>query len=141
MNYLIRKLVESDYDQFILLLNDFRTTSFTKEDFVSNLNKMINSDIWVIELEGSLIASATIIYETKFIHNICKSAHIEDVVTKKEFRGQGFGKILINHLVEQAKINLCYKVNLVCLPDVSHFYSSCGFENKGQHMVYLVSEN
>ncbi len=139
MNYTIRKINYLDYENFLNLLNDFRNTSFIKEEFISNLDMISqNSDIWVIELDGVLVSTATILYETKFIHNISKVAHIEDVCTKKEYRGKGLGKILINHLVNEAIKNSCYKVSLVCVQEVKNFYSSCGFEEKGIHMVYTV---
>lgn len=139
MNYTIRKINYLDHENFLNLLNDFRNTSFTNEEFVSVLDNISHcSDIWVIELDDILVSTATILYENKFIHNISKVAHIEDVCTKKEYRGKGLGKILINHLINEAIKNSCYKVSLVCAQDVKNFYSSCGFEDKGIHMVYNV---
>ncbi len=139
MNYTIRKINYSDYENFLNLLNDFRSTLFTKEQFVSILDLITqNSDIWVIELDSVLVSTATILYENKFIHNISKVAHIEDVCTKKEYRGRGLGKILINHLINESIKNSCYKVSLVCVQDVKNFYSSCDFEDKGIHMVYII---
>jgi ribosomal protein S18 acetylase RimI-like enzyme len=135
----IRKLTENDYQNYIDLIKDFRNTNFTEEQFKLVLNlSHYNSDIWVIELDNKLISSATIIYETKFIHNICKAAHIEDVCTKKEFRGYGYGKKLMEHLISEAIKNDCYKINLVCAKDTSYFYKTSGFEDTGIHMSYLI---
>ena len=98
----IRQLKEADYTQFLKLINDFRETYFTQDQFISTLKDIqeSHSEIWVIEKDNQLIATAKIIYETKFIFNICKSAHIEDVCTKKEYRNQGYGKQLMSRFTE-----------------------------------------
>ena len=135
----IRKLNYDDYSQYYSLINDFRKTKFTEQEFICTLKNIeTNSEIWVIELNNELICTATIIYETKFIFNICKSAHIEDVCTKSLFRNKGVGKKLINFLIEHAKTQNCYKINLVCNKDTSYFYKSCNFEERGVHMSYLL---
>ena len=71
MNYTFRMLSKNDYEQYFQLINEFRSTNYTKEQFVHFLeedNKHIH--IWVIEVNNELIASGTILYETKLIHNI-----------------------------------------------------------------------
>ena len=50
---------------------------------------------WLLDSNNKLIATGTIIYETKFIFNICKLAHIEDVCVKMEHRDQGLGKYML----------------------------------------------
>lgn len=136
---IIRKLSELDYNNYLELIRDFRDTFFTEDDFKNVLEKIkVNSDIWVIEIDKKLICTATIIYETKFIFNICKSAHIEDVCTKKEYRGMKYGKKMIEHLISEAKKNDCYKINLVCNKDTTNFYKSCGLEERGVQMSYLI---
>ena len=133
----IRKLCFDDYENFLNLINQFRPTSFTKEDFVILLSEIYsNSDIWIIvnDDNNSIIASGTILYEKKFIHNLSKAAHIEDICVDSKERGKGYGKILITHLVDQAKQNNCYKVILDCDPNLKYFYESCGFVNNGLQM-------
>ena len=104
MNYIIRKLTNNDYDEYLNLINQFRKTNFTKDEFIKNLNKInLYSEIWVIENENKLIGTGTIIYEYKFIHNLSIYAHIEDICINDEFRNKGYGKILINYLLEKAK--------------------------------------
>jgi len=136
---LIRKLTENDYNNYLELIRDFRDTFFTEDDFKNVLEKIKDySDIWVTEVDNKLICTAKIIYETKFIFNICKSAHIEDVCTKKEYRGMNYGKNMIEHLISEAKKNNCYKINLVCNKDTAYFYKRCGLEERGVHMSYLI---
>ena len=100
----IRILNENDYEQYFRLINIFRETSFTKDDFLSNLlNIGYNSNIYVLELNNTLIGTGTILYEYKFIHNISKIAHIEDICIDNNHRGKNYGKTLIHYLINIAK--------------------------------------
>jgi glucosamine-phosphate N-acetyltransferase len=132
---IIRKLNLDDYHQYFKLINDFRETNFSKDQFVMIMDKISDyTAMWVIELDGNLIACATILYEYKFIHDIGKVGHVEDVCVGKEFRGKGYGKILIDHLVNEAKLNDCYKIILDCKEDLNDFYGKSGFEKNGIQM-------
>ena len=136
MDYLIRKLTNNDYDEYLNLINQFRKTNFTKDEFIIILNKInLYSEIWVIENNNKLIGTGTIIYEYKFIHNLSIYAHIEDICINDEMRNKGYGKILINYLIEKAKEKDCKKVNLVCEKNITPFYEKCGFEKKGFFMT------
>lgn len=132
-----RKLVETDYEQYLKLINEFKKTMFTKEAFISILDKMNtnNSNIWVIEIDGELMATGTILYEYKFIHNISILAHIEDICVSEKHRGKNYGKLLVKYLIEEAKNNTCYKVTLYCDEKLERFYGSNGFLKKGVQMA------
>jgi len=132
----------NDYQSFLLLIQDFRATAFTEEMFVVYLNKIMHSsDIYVVEYQNQLIATGTIIYETKFIFNICTLAHIEDVCVKMEYRNQGLGKYIVNKLVSTAKENKCYKVTLDCADTNVAFYEKCNFEKRGNQMTVFFGIN
>jgi len=133
----IRRLTVDDYNEFLPLINEFRSTMFTQEEFVEQLKNIEkNSEIYVAEFDNKLMGCATILYEKKFIYNMSTLAHIEDVCVKHEYKGRGIGKMLINKLIEQAKINKCYKIVLDCSEETSRFYSSCNFERKEIQMIY-----
>jgi glucosamine-phosphate N-acetyltransferase len=134
---IIKRLTIDDYNEFLPLINEFRTTMFRQEEFVEQLKHIEqNSEIYVAECDSKLIGCATILYEKKFIHNMATLAHIEDVCVKEEYKGRGIGKMLIHKLIEQAKINKCYKIVLDCSEETSRFYSSCNFEKKEIQMIY-----
>lgn len=136
MPQLFRQLNKNDYLPFLDLIRDFRTTTFTEEQFLSTLDIISkSSDIIVIEENGELIATATIFYETKFIHNISKVGHIEDVCIKKEHRGKQLGKKLINYMIELGKIGGCYKVTLYAEDGNVEFYKKCNFKHVGNQLV------
>ncbi len=85
--------------------------------------------------DSNIIAIGTLIIEPKFIHNLGKVGHIEDIVVSSNHQGVGLGKIIINKLVEQAKIHGCYKVILNCNKNNVGFYEKCGFSQKDIQMA------
>jgi glucosamine-phosphate N-acetyltransferase len=136
MDYIIRKLEKDDYEKYILLINDFSETKFSNEDFIKILDKInINSDIWIIEKNNEFIATGTILYEYKFIRNISKVSHIEDVCVSKKYRGKNYGTILMNYLIEESKKNNCYKVILDCVDKLEFFYEKSKFKKNGIQMA------
>lgn len=137
----IRELLPSDYNAYFLLINEFRKTNFSEEEFINTL-KLINisSKIFVIENNGDLVATATIFYEKKFIYNLATLAHIEDVCVKKEFRSLGFGKLIVQHCIEHAKLTDAYKVTLDCSEYNVPFYNKCGFEKRGYQLSILLKD-
>ena len=83
--------------------------------------------------EDRVVATATIVLEVKLRYNkMC--CHIEDVATRLEDRGKGYGKQIVEHCIKGAKDNNCYKVKLNCEEHLIPFYSSLGFEHHGVHM-------
>ena len=139
MEYNIRKLNENDYEKYLKLINNLRPTHFSKEDFLYTLKKINNnSSIWIMELNNELISTGTILYEHKFIHNISILAHIEDICVDEKFRGKKYGIELINYLVQEAKKNDCYKVNLYCDEKLEKFYEKSNFEKKGIQMAIYI---
>ena len=144
MNFFIRKLLETDYEKYKILINGFRETEFTHTEYMNVLNHIQqNSDIWVIvnENENELIGTGTILYETKFIHNISLYAHIEDVYIEEKYRKHGIGKLLVEHLVNEAKIRRCHKVILDCTESLESFYTKNNFRKNGIQMVIYLLEN
>lgn len=138
-DYEIRKLNKNDYDLYIELINEYKKTSFTEEEFVDALTDIKKiSEIWVIEEDGNIIATGTIIYEIKFSFNLAKIARIEDIYVKKESRNNNFGKIIMHHLMKQAKKNDCFKIVLEATPETSEFYLKCGYKQKNIQMTRVL---
>jgi glucosamine-phosphate N-acetyltransferase len=135
----IRKLNENDYDKYIIMINEFRETFFTKNQFEETLKYMVpHSEIWIVEYNDDIIATGTVIYEKKFIYNNSSLGHIEDICVKKEYRKFGLGKLIVQHLMDQTKKMGCYKVTLDCNEENSHFYEKCGLEKRGFQMCQLT---
>lgn len=136
MNF--RILTINDYIQFKNLINDFRKTDFTEFSFKNFIENEKNISIYILEENNNILAAGTILFERKFIHNISLYGHIEDIIVKKEHQRKGYGKLLINKLIDVCKTNKCYKILLDCSNELISFYEKCGFKlNSNQMVIYL----
>lgn len=134
-----RKLQKSDYYLYYLSLLQQLTVigDVTQEDFlktVDYVNSNPNHLIFVLELDGKIVASGTLLIEPKFIHNLGKVGHIEDIVIDVNYRHKKIGKLLIDHLTKTAFENGCYKVILDCSESIIPFYRSCGYTQRQVQM-------
>ena len=138
---IIRKLEKKDFEEYISLINEFRLIrlDITKEIFETIYDTIfLNSIIFVIEVNNTIIAAATLIMEQKFIHKLSKYGHIEDVIVNNEHRGKGYGKKIIKHIVEYCKKNNFYKITLTCKEELVTFYEKNNFEVYQYHLSQLL---
>lgn len=134
---MFRLLSLDDYQEYQSLINEFRPTSFTFEQFTEILGTIQRSgNIWVYEEDGKLLATATVIYEHKFIMNTCLYAHVEDVCVRSSHRRKGIGQRLMRHIMDVSRY--CYKITLDCADSNVAFYQSCGLERRGNQMCQLL---
>ena len=132
-----RLLNRHDYSEYIQLLNEFRETDLTQDQFNKIFKDVCeSSQIWLLinSETRTIVGTGTIIYETKFIHNGGIVAHIEDIIIKSSEKGKGYGKLLLEHLIFKSKEKKCYKIILNCSSEVSKFYEKCGFTQKNFQM-------
>jgi glucosamine-phosphate N-acetyltransferase len=137
--FLIRHIDDVDIDNhYIQLLGQLtQIDSLDKtqpDEFLRSLNK--SHALFVIEdyNTNKIVATGTILIETKLIHNNGKIGHIEDIVVNKSYRGFGLGKQMIDHLSKYAKNQGCYKCILDCSEENILFYEKCGYKLKGMQM-------
>lgn len=139
--YQIQKLTKDDYyNGFLQLLEQLtivNSRNISYDDFCNQYDKLTsNTNIFIIKNEqNKIIATATLLVEIKFIHELSSVGHIEDVVVDTNYRNKKIGKLLVNYLVEYAKNNKCYKVILDCSEKNKLFYEACNFEFKGIQMA------
>jgi len=134
---MIRLLEQKDYFKYYILINEFRQTEFSYNNFCNFINEK-NIQVWIIEDKDEIVGTATLLFEQKLIHNFGIVAHIEDVVISKNFRRQNYGKILIEYLIKKAKEKTCYKIILNCDSKIEDFYNKCNFNQNGIHMSYYL---
>jgi glucosamine-phosphate N-acetyltransferase len=79
--------------------------------------------------ENEIVGYGSILYETKIRGGI--AGHIEDIVIDDCYRGKGYGKYIIDYLVEDARRFNCYKISLSCKEHNIIFYEKCGFTQNG----------
>lgn len=141
-NIQIRKLSKDDYSKGYLdvLCELSDTITFKNEElFISVFEKVQSSNnhhIYVLEdiSSNTIIGSATLLVEPKFIHNGKNVGHIEDVVVSKKAQSKGLGKSLIMYLTTFMSEMNCYKFILDCSASVQTFYSKCGYDSKAIQM-------
>tara|TARA_B110000037_G_scaffold149972_1_gene169201 strand:- start:879 stop:1295 length:417 start_codon:yes stop_codon:yes gene_type:complete len=138
---MIRKLEKKDFIEFINLMNNFRVIGTDIDilkfnELYDNIFK--KNKIFIIEINNKIIATAKLIIEQKFIHNLAKYGYIEDVIVNKKYRGQGYGKKIIKYLVDYCKKNNFYKITLTCNKKLIPFYEKNNFEVYDIHMSQLI---
>ena len=131
---LFRRLASGDYAAYQKLIH-------------SNISKQVFDDFlalnyltaYVITLDGQLVATGTLLIEQKLTNGGCVMGHIENVYVNSQHRHKGYGKFLTNCILEQAKLEKCYRVDLVCKPELKEFYAQFDAINLG--MAYYIKEN
>ena len=134
-----RTLTINDYDQYKKLITTFRPTEFTYDQFKQFVNSFNDiHQIWILETDSLIIATATIMYETKLIFNVSINAHIEDVCVHPDWRSKGIGTRIMKKVLEEAETRGCRKITLVTSHETSEFYIKNGYEIRGVHMSRLL---
>ena len=135
----IREIEKGDYDKGHLELykqlthiNPENISRSMYNNFVEKLNE--SHMIFVLVHNDSIVGSGTIIIEDKLIRDISRVGHIEDIVVDGNCRGSGYGKKIIEYLIEYSKKMGCYKVILDCSNSNQEFYEKCGLTLNGCQM-------
>lgn len=104
---------------------------------VTELNERNLEKVFVVEYlpESKIIATITAFIEMKFIHNLGKICHVEDVVVDNEFRKKKLGTKLISLVKEFAEKEGCYKIILDCSDEVLEFCNKMGYCKKSNGMA------
>jgi glucosamine-phosphate N-acetyltransferase len=136
---MIRNITYNDYIKFINLSN-ININKETFDLFVNNLNPNHHLII-VYEENNEIIGTGTLLIERKLTYNISYLGHIENIFVDKDHRNKGIGKKITTYLINHAKKNLCYRIDLACEENLINFYQNLGFDKKLYCMSMLNSEN
>lgn len=88
------------------------------------------SAVFIAKQADTVVSSATLIVVPNFTRDGAPYALIENVVTHEDYRGKGFGAQVMQHAIQSAWQNGCYKVMLLTGrtdPAVLRFYEGLGF--------------
>ena len=137
----IREIKEDDIEKGFLETVDFlRNTSGLDRNKAREILKKIkqnpNHIIHVATDDGKIVGSTTLLIEQKLIHDGGLVGHIEDVVVRKDYEGQGIGMKLVISLLDVAKQRNCYKTILNCEDSLNLFYEKIGFKKATNEMRY-----
>lgn len=130
----IRELEERDIQNgFLDCLNEFRESKeLTVErgiQLFKDLKLNTHQMVYVSVVDEQVVGCATIIFEQKFIHNGGKVAHLEDLVVRKKYRGNGIAEDIIRTLLDIAEKEGCYKTLSDCTNKILPFWQKIGFKN------------
>lgn len=142
MPLITRELVPEDLERgFLDLLSQLTEVGeVDRKDVLKRyeeLEREGNRRIVVVldEQMGRVLATGTAFLEKKFIRNCGCVAHIEDVVVDRNTRGKHLGKLIVDDLLEYARLHGCYKAILDCSEENVGFYEKCGFYRKEVQMA------
>lgn len=131
----IRVATEDDLPALLDLLNQLHDVRETLGDEHGAAFAAVAADprqrLFVIEREGRIIASATLVVVPNVTHGGRPYAIVESVVVDEAARDIGVGTALMRHIVESAREAGCYKVTLTSRKhrvDAHRFYARLGFE-------------
>lgn len=142
-NITMTLLTLSDYEEYVCLLNEFRDTNLSYEEFAGilhQINETGNTFVYVLREKerGPIISTAKLLIENKFYHDGKNVGHIEDVIVKSTHQGKKYGSCLIKQLTDIACVLNCYKVLLYCNTDLVPFYSKIGFDHNQSAMINYI---
>ncbi len=133
-NPIIRLARMSDVERLITLFSQLSESSievnYDKEKGKAELKRIVenpNQYTLVAVVEDYVVGTATLLVQNNLTHGASPYAHIENVVTDKEWRNKSIGKMLVNELIHIARQLSCYKVILNCNMYNSTFYEKLGF--------------
>lgn len=126
----IRAMYATDFQRgFREVLGALSAVTLADEEAMVVFRKRLRSRVltFVALVDDRVVGTASLLIETKFIHNGGCVGHIEDVAVLPELQGHGVGHALIHHLIEESRKARCYKVILDCDPKIVPWYESLGF--------------
>jgi GNAT superfamily N-acetyltransferase len=96
------------------------------------LSKVLRHDgttIFVCEVAGSAISTCMLVVCPNFSRAGRPFGLIENVVTDREYRRRGYGRLVVEHAVEAAREKGCYRVTLMTgsrREETLRFYEAAG---------------
>jgi len=100
------------------------------EDLVYEMQSMNYKMVGIMEKE-ELISYAGVAIQTNFYHK--RHLYVFDLVTDVKYRGQEYGKLMLEYLEDYAKMGMCENIVLSSgfeREDAHRFYENNGFEKR-----------
>lgn len=104
------------------------------QSILTKMNAQWTHIFVAIHEDGNIVGSTSIMIEQKFIRSWALAAHVEDVVTREWYQWQGIASALMQHVVQVAKDNKCYKIILDCDENLVGYYEKFWFTHKWAYM-------
>ena len=129
------------YDEIVQSFDAFvelRPHLASKENFVDQVidQQKEGYEIIAIEENGEVVACIGFRFLAMLAWD--KILYIDDLITKEKTRGKGYGKILLDHVIQIAREHLCKEVHLdtgYTRHDAHKVYLKHGFEFNCHHLA------
>jgi len=120
----IRELDLKELQTVYEVISQLRTELSYKEfeDLIYDMRHMEYKMIGIMEGE-ELFAYAGVAVQTNLYHK--RHLYVFDLVTDKKYRAKGYGKMMLDYLVDYAKMGMCENIVL-----------SSGFAKESAHLFY-----
>lgn len=135
----IKNLDFEDWEIYLSLLKQLSNYDYEtkKEIFCKQYEMLQNTCKILVLLEDDIIVAAGSIFKLIKLHNN-PVAQIEDVVVDENYRGKGYGKMIVEALTKIGKEEWnCYKVVLNCLTKNIEFYKKLNYEVVGHQLKFI----
>ncbi len=128
----IREMSLKELDVAFEVVSQLRTAlSYDEfEDLIYDMRHIEYKMLGVFERD-KLITYAGVNVQTNLYHK--RHLYVFDLVTDAAFRSQGYGKIMLEYLVDYAKVAMCENIVLssgFAREDAHRFYEGFGYEKK-----------
>ena len=122
------KELYSVYDVLSQLRTDLSYKEF--EDLIYDMRHMEYKMLGIVDKE-ELITYAGVAVQTNLYHR--RHLYVFDLVTDEKHQDKGYGKMMLDYLVDYAKMGMCENILLSSefTKEIAHqFYEKNGFEKK-----------
>ena len=128
----IREMSLKELDTIYEVVKQLRVSLSYKEfeDLIYDMRHMEYKMIGILE-KGELISYAGVAVQTNLYHK--RHLFVFDLVTDEKNRGKGYGKIMLDYLVDFANVSMCENLVLssgFAKEEAHKFYEINGYEKK-----------
>lgn len=143
-DYSIRPLVAADFYDYCNLMSALVADQPVPrdargEDLFHTLLNTKGATVFGAEADGQIVSTATLFVMTNLTYDGRPCAFVENVVTLSQYRSQGIGKAVMQHLLDETAAQNVYKVQLLTGQDYGArgFYETLGFNASEKYGMSL----
>lgn len=131
---------DEQVEELLALMNELNSEIYVDADMLRRVASSTSSHLFVMkERDGRIIGTATLCV---FDSPTGQKAHVEDVVVLSTYRGQGLGRVLMEHLIDYARKELVkVDIQLTSSPfrlAANGMYKAMGFQQKETNVYKMV---
>ena len=122
------------YDELTISTSEVEMSRSSSLEDYRNMFAEIYTDprheLLVAEHEGEIVGTVVLLIVPNLSHNATPWALVENIVVGHQYRRRGFGKLLLEYAIAQAKERRCHRIELCSdkrREEAHQFYESIGF--------------